>query len=135
MARVKYNEGAAVFFGGMSDHFKLPIFDFAADGKYPKERQKAGDKHSSELFADEAIRFLEGYKRDQPFFLYCAFWAPHDPRTAPAEYARLYDPAKLKLPRSFLPEHPFDNGELKVRDELLAPFPRKAEAIRRHTAD
>lgn len=130
-----FNEGAAVFFGGMSDHFKLPIFDFAADGKYPKERQKAGDKHSSELFADEAIRFLEGYKRDQPFFLYCAFWAPHDPRTAPAEYARLYDPAKLKLPRSFLPEHPFDNGELRVRDELLAPFPRKAEAIRRHTAD
>ncbi|MGI8982885.1 MAG: sulfatase-like hydrolase/transferase [Pirellulaceae bacterium] len=130
-----FNEGAAVFFGGMSDHFKLPIFDFAADGKYPKERQKTGDRHSSELFADEAIHFLQGYKRDQPFFLYCAFWAPHDPRTAPAEYAKLYDPAKLRLPHSFLPEHPFDNGELKVRDELLAPFPRTADEVRRHTAD
>ena len=130
-----FDEGAAVFFGGMSDHFQLPVFDHAADGKYPKTREKSGGKHSSELFADEAIRFMQGYKRDQPFFLYCAFWAPHDPRTAPAEYSKLYDPAKLKLPRSYLPEHPFDNGELKVRDELLAPFPRKPEEVRKHTAD
>ncbi|MCE9526729.1 MAG: sulfatase-like hydrolase/transferase [Planctomycetales bacterium] len=130
-----FDEGAAVFFGGMSDHFKLPIFDHAADGKYPKTREKAGDRHSSELFADEAIRFLRTYKRDQPFFLYCAFWAPHDPRTAPPEYAKLYDPARLKLPASFLPEHPFDNGELRIRDELLAGFPRTKGEIQRQTAD
>ncbi|MEK7676869.1 MAG: sulfatase/phosphatase domain-containing protein, partial [Verrucomicrobiota bacterium] len=30
---------------------------------------------------------------------------------------------------SFLPEHPFDNGELKVRDEQLLPWPRLPEAV------
>jgi arylsulfatase A-like enzyme len=130
-----FNEGAAVFFGGMSDQFKIPIFDYSADGKYPKSKEKTADKHSSEIFADEAVRFLQTYKRDQPFFLYCAFWSPHDPRTAPPEYHKLYDPQKLKLPRSFRAEHPFDNGELKVRDELLAGFPRTEAEVRRHTAD
>lgn len=130
-----FNEGAAVFFGGMSDQFKIPIFDYSADGKYPKSKEKTADKHSSEIFADEAVGFLQGYNRQQPFFLYCAFWSPHDPRTAPAEYHKLYDPAKLKLPRSFMAEHPFDNGELKVRDELLAGFPRTEAEVRKHTVD
>ena len=34
-----------------------------------------------------------------------------------------------------MPEHPFDNGELQVRDELLAPHPRTPEAMRQHLAD
>lgn len=33
-----------------------------------------------------------------------------------------------------MPQHPFDNGELKVRDELLAPFPRTEAEVRRHIA-
>ena len=31
--------------------------------------------------------------------------------------------------------HPFDNGELEVRDELLSPIPRTADAMRRELAD
>jgi arylsulfatase A-like enzyme len=34
-----------------------------------------------------------------------------------------------------MPQHPFDNGELKVRDELLAPFPRTGAEVRRHIAE
>jgi len=34
-----------------------------------------------------------------------------------------------------MPQHPFDNGELRVRDELLAEHPRTPEAMRRHLAD
>jgi arylsulfatase A-like enzyme len=34
-----------------------------------------------------------------------------------------------------LPFHPFDNGEMTVRDELLAPHPRTEAVIRRHLAD
>ena len=34
-----------------------------------------------------------------------------------------------------MPEHPFDNGELKIRDEQLAAHPRTAEEMRRHLAD
>jgi arylsulfatase A-like enzyme len=38
----------------------------------------------------------------------------------------------VELPPNFLPEHPFDNGELRVRDEVLAGFPRDADEVRRH---
>jgi arylsulfatase A-like enzyme len=31
--------------------------------------------------------------------------------------------------------HPFDNGELKVRDEMLSPFPRTPGEVRRHLAE
>ncbi|HWL73354.1 MAG TPA: sulfatase/phosphatase domain-containing protein, partial [Burkholderiaceae bacterium] len=39
------------------------------------------------------------------------------------------------LPKNFLPQHPFNNGEMLVRDEKLAPWPRTAATIQRHTAD
>ena len=34
-----------------------------------------------------------------------------------------------------MPEHPFDNGELFIRDELLAPHPRDEKSIRQHISD
>ena len=52
----------------------------------------------------------------------------------PKEYLDMYDPATISLPESYLPEHPFDNGELRVRDELLAGFPRGEDEVRRHIA-
>ncbi|HLF93577.1 MAG TPA: sulfatase-like hydrolase/transferase [Planctomycetota bacterium] len=128
-------DGGPVFFGGMGDQAKVRVQDFDPAGKYAKGRERIGEKYSTELFADGAVRFLEGHKGEKPFFLYCAFTSPHDPRTPPRKYADLYDPAKLALPKSFLPEHPFDNGELKVRDEQLAPWPRTPEVVRRHVAD
>jgi arylsulfatase A-like enzyme len=45
------------------------------------------------------------------------------------------DAETLSLSRNFLPRHPFDNGALLIRDELLAPHPRTAAAMRRHLAD
>jgi len=60
---------------------------------------------------------------------------PHDPRLAPPEFTKLYDPAKLTLSKNFMPQHPFDNGELMIRDEKLAPHPRTTEEMRRHLAD
>jgi len=129
-----FSAGRAIFFGGMTDHSKVPIYDFDPTGQYRKSSEKVGEKFSSELFAHAAIEFLRGHSPDQPFFCYVGFCAPHDPRTPPEAFARLYDPAKLTLPGNFLPEHPFDNGELKVRDELLAPFPRTPEVIREHLA-
>jgi arylsulfatase A-like enzyme len=47
----------------------------------------------------------------------------------------MYDPAKITLPKNFMPVHPFDNGELNVRDEKLAPTPRTPEEMRRHLAE
>lgn len=48
----------------------------------------------------------------------------------------MYDPAKISLPRNFMPDHPFDYKDPGTRrDENLAPFPRTPEVMRRHLAD
>src|SRR5262249_12739777 len=46
-----------------------------------------------------------------------------------------YDPEKIPLPPNYLPFHPFDNGELLVRDEKLAPWPRTRDEVRKHLLD
>jgi arylsulfatase A-like enzyme len=129
--------GAArdVFFGGMCDHARVPVQDYDPTGAYDNARERIGTGDSSVLFADAAIRFLREQNRAEPFFLYAAFTAPHDPRTPPDKYRAMYPPEAIPLPPNFLPEHPFDNGELRIRDELLAAHPREPEEVRRHLAE
>ncbi len=129
-----FTHGGKIFFGGMSDHLKVPYFDFDSSGIYPEEKKRIGEKFSSELFVDEAIHFLEKHTGEAPFFIYVSFTAPHDPRMAPDSFAHLYPPEKIELPLNFMEEHPFNNGEMKVRDEKLAPWPRTPEIIREHIA-
>lgn len=93
--------------------------------------------HSSEHWANGALEFLKpspiiGGQGAEPFFLHVAFHAPHDPRQAPTEFLDKYPTEKMSVPPNFLPEHPFDNGDLKVRDEKLAPWPRTKEAVQLH---
>jgi arylsulfatase A-like enzyme len=87
------------------------------------------------LHADRVIEFLEFHDRTRPFFIYLAPSLPHDPRVAPERFAQMYDPNSLTLSSNFMPEHPFDNGELAIRDELLAARPRDPGEMRRHLAD
>jgi arylsulfatase A-like enzyme len=134
-ARAFPDRGGPVMFGGMSDHDKVPVQDFDSSGEYPKSRTRSGEKFSSELFSDAAVRFLREYKEDKPFLMYVAYTAPHDPRTPPAPYRDMYPPENVKLPPNFMPRHPFDNGEMNIRDEKLAPWPRTPEVIRRHIAE
>lgn len=89
-------------------------------------------RHSSEHWTDAAISFLEEDHSDRPFFLHLAYHAPHDPRQAPREFLDLYEEDDILVPPNAMPEHPFDNGELGVRDELLAPFPRTEQGLRLH---
>jgi arylsulfatase A-like enzyme len=128
-----FQEGKAVFFGGMGDPYKLPVQDFQAGGR-PTARRESG-KHSAELFADTAIDFLKRHKGEQPFLCYVAFNAPHDPRLAPKEYHDRANADKPPLPPNFMPQHPFNNGDLIGRDERLAPWPRTPEVVRQHLAD
>ncbi len=129
-----FSAGENIFFGGMSDHDKVPVADYDPTGAYPKEKRYIAKGFSTEIFSDSAIRFLKGHKGAKPFLAYVAYTSPHDPRMAPKEFADLYPPDKVKLPENFLPEHPFDNGEMKVRDEALAAWPRTPEAMREHIA-
>ena len=118
----------------MSDHLKVPVADFDPQGIYPKEQRHIGEKFSSELFTDSALKFLREQKGDDPFFMYVAYTAPHDPRMAPKEYTELYPPEKITLPPNYMPQHPFDNGEMHVRDEELAPHPRTPQVIKENIA-
>ncbi|MGG1516119.1 sulfatase-like hydrolase/transferase [Paenibacillus oryzisoli] len=132
-----FSDGASIFFGGMGEHVGLPVHDFDASSVYPDERATLSTTFSSELFAEAAIRFI-GEQADgskEPFFLYAAFTAPHDPRTPPPAYAGRYPAASIPLPDNFMREHPFDNGELTVRDEQLAATPRDPDEIRQHLSD
>ena len=90
--------------------------------------------HSSVRIADAAIHYLQHQapKRGEPFFMYVAFNAPHDPRQAPREYLDLYPPSRLKIPPNFLPKHPFAIDGYDLRDEILAPYPRTPEIIQAH---
>jgi arylsulfatase A-like enzyme len=90
---------------------------------------------SSERHADAAIKFLQARVTNRPFYIYFAPPVPHDPRVAAPEFHQLYDASRVPLPAAFLPQHPFDNGEMAVRDEKLAPWPRTPEDTRQQLAD
>ena len=80
-------------------------------------------------FADAAIQFINR-KTGRPFFLHVNFTAPHDPLLMPHGYEKLYDPAKMPVPRNFRPQHPFDHGNLRGRDERLFEWPRTKKMVR-----
>ncbi len=82
------------------------------------------------MISDDVVKFLKERKTDRPFFLYLAFANPHDPRVAAGNYMNLYERDKVPLPKNWLPVHPFDNGDMTVRDEKLLPWPRTEASLR-----
>jgi choline-sulfatase len=91
--------------------------------------------HSSERIADAAIEFLKSRVAGDadPFLMYVAFNAPHDPRQAPREYLDMYPPGELTVPPNVLSQHPFlIEKTFHGRDEILAPYPRTPEIVRVH---
>lgn len=130
-----FSEAENLFFGGMDSHFAVPVQGYDPSGRYERSRQRVGDQYSTDLFGDSAIRFLERQDGRKPFFLYCAFTAPHDPRTPPQDWADAYNAEAMPLAPNFMRMHPFDNGDMAVRDEELADFPRSPQETRRHIAD
>ena len=121
----------SVFAGGMADPSKAPLSDMV-DGKLNKPQ--IHPRHACEVFADEAIRFLKEHKGG-PFFCYLPFDAPHDPHIVPSDFPVRYNPGEIPLPPNFLPQHPWDNGEMTIRDEQLLPWPRPPEKVREMIAD
>ena len=92
-----------------------------------------GGKHWSEVLADESVAYLhEKSDSEQPFFMYVAFNAPHDPRQAPKKYVDMYPLDRIEVPENFVPQYPDQNakGVPVIRDEKLAPFPRTEFAIK-----
>ncbi len=131
-----FTHGDAIFFGGMGSHTELPVHAFDPSGEYPQSRARPLSKFSSEAFADAFVGFVDERPTDErPYMAWVSFTAPHDPRTPPADVRARYREDQLPLPANFLSEHPFDNGELVIRDEQLAPTPRTPERVRKEIAD
>ena len=135
-----FSDGGDIYFGGMhfekdGGQFNPVVQAFDPTGIFPESTKRQSDIYSSTLYTNNAIEFLRSDKaKFGPFMCYIALTSPHDPRTPPPPYDRLYDPTKIPLPKNFLPKHPFDNGDLNVRDEQLLPTPRTPEAIKKEIA-
>ncbi|MEM6883432.1 MAG: sulfatase-like hydrolase/transferase [Verrucomicrobiota bacterium] len=129
-----FDDGAAVFAGGMNDHYATPIRPFDPRGEFPENEVTTCERFATDHFCDTAAEFIRTYDRQEPFFLYTAFTAPHDPRTPPAEHADGYNSEDIPLPANFQPEHPFDLGVRDIRDEMLTSYPRTTERIREEIA-
>ncbi len=124
--------GYVTYHHGKRSNTALEIQAKFQHNKYLKNDQ--GDRKDGEPgreIIDEAIQFVSGGHEGKPFFMYLAFGNPHDPRVAAPKYLEQYAAAKLPLPKNFLPVHPFNNGEMTIRDEKLLPWPRTEDAIRR----
>ncbi|MDT8390179.1 MAG: sulfatase-like hydrolase/transferase [Lentisphaeria bacterium] len=148
-----FSDGDEIMFGGMADHWNVPVYHYDPSGNYdtrlPVCRDPFGGKnvqyraadhinsgvHSSEMVCNAGIEFIKRQDGNHPFFAYIAFLAPHDPRIMPDTFKNMYDPKKIELPPNFAGGHPFDNGGLHIRDEELAAFPRSPEETREHIAD
>ncbi len=145
--------GAEIFFGGMYDHWKVPVYDYDDTGEYIhtfndvmnpgynntiiplRANHVSWGKHSTDLFADAACDWIRQRDGENPFYMYVAYMAPHDPRTVPQEFFNLYDLNDIEIPPNFVEEHPFDYGQKNVRDERLEEYPREPDAIRKHIRD
>lgn len=133
-----FSTGDKILFRGMTrSQYNMPLYPYSPTNDYSRKTVvQHKDKHSAEIYADACIKFLEDHKENsKPFFAYVAFQTPHDPRQCPPEYRQMYEDEKIKIPESFKPVHPFDNGMLKIRDEKLAPFPRTEKIVQKHIAD
>lgn len=95
-----------------------------------------GGKHWSEVLKDDALGYIEeASQKEDPFFMYLAFNAPHDPRQAPKSFVDQYPLDQLSVPENFLPRYPYadDIGNSPgLRDEALAPYPRTEYAVKVH---
>lgn len=108
---------------------------YDGEGKPMPEKGVGLTPNISAEFADAAIRFIGDCKGDErPFLLHVNFTAPHDPLLMPAGFEGMYDPARMPVPKNFVPEHPFDHGNLRGRDEALWPWPRTSGDVREELA-
>jgi arylsulfatase A-like enzyme len=121
----------SMFTGGMTNPMQAKLSN-VVDGKVGPA--KPSTKHACEVFADEAIRFIQE-QSSGPFFAYVPFDGPHDPHIVPDDFPIRYTPDQIPLPPNFLPQHPFDNGEMSIRDEQLLPWPRTEENVRSFLAE
>lgn len=137
--------GDNIFFGGMWDHYNVPMNKYDPEGKYDNKVDYVANfqhsnqvltmhankfnpgEHSTDVITKSAIEFINQVDLAEPFYLNAAYLAPHDPRVVPEKYIKLYDNKELSIPENFDFKHGFNFGQETERDEQLAPKPMNME--------
>ena len=145
--------GDDIFFGGMWDHWNVPVCRYRPDGNYDHEipfvpnfsangtpvyvlaDEIHAGVHSTDLFSGDAVRFIENYEEEEPFMIYLSYLAPHDPRTMPEKFRNMYRAEDIELPPNFREMPAFSFGWTGGRDETVAGYPRRPDEVRQHIAD
>jgi arylsulfatase A-like enzyme len=97
--------------------FSLVPGRFGGVLSWHKDEEGSGAEQTDGIAADEAIRLLERFRREErPFFLAVGFYRPHTPYVAPAEYFDLHPIDAIELP------------ELSAADRARQPTPAYAVA-------
>jgi len=148
-----FANGDEIFFGGMWDHWNVPAYRYQPNGDYHTKVPYVTNAfnsnqvtfqlsdhvspgcHSTDLFTDAAINWLDTKSSANPYFMYVSFIAPHDPRTMPKKYMDMYNPDDLLLEPAFMTTYPFETGVASIRDEGLAIYPRTEAEARKHKAE
>lgn len=140
-----FTMGDNIFFGGMWDHYNVPMNKFDPEGKYDNKIEYVvnfqntstllemhANKfnpgiHSTDTISSSALSFLDQVDGDIPFYLNVAYLAPHDPRVVPDKYIKMYDNKTITPPANFKFKHDFNFGQEIERDEKLAPTPMRLD--------
>lgn len=148
-----FSDGDDIFFGGMWDHWHVPISHFDGTGQYNNKKKYTTNfqqkntpleihcdeitigVHSTDLFTGKAIEKITSRDKEKPFFMYVSYLAPHDPRTMPEEFQHMYKAEDITLPKNFVKEYPFEIGIENIRAESIAAYPRDEMEIKQNIAD
>ena len=125
-----FQTGGLVHLGGMGPQIQPKLQNFGSS------QASQRDGRATALFTSSLESYLKSTINTQkPFFAYCAFTAPHDPRESRPEDSKRYRSRELPLPRPWFPSPQTDNGELEIRDEMVIPAPRTREQCHKELAD
>lgn len=137
--RALYSSGGGAGKTPSPDHAGRPATGYVGwtfktdDGQVELDKGVGLTPDTDRFIADGAVEVIRR-KPAQPFFLHVNFTGPHDPRIWPRGYENRYDPKQIPLPKNFAPQHPFDHGNAKGRDEVLLPTPRTPDEVRAELA-
>ncbi len=126
-----FQNGRSIFAGGMTNPLTASLSHLE---NHELTKPIKSSKHACEQFADEAIQFLKSHQGG-PFFCYVAMDGPHDPHIVPDDFPISYAADARLLPPNFLPQHPFNNGDMMLRDEVLLKHPRPAADVQKMNAE
>jgi arylsulfatase A-like enzyme len=133
--RRMFNDGGTLLLQNGNEAKVSLIYDIIGDGAL-RERRPTSRPLVTQV-ADDVVTFLNTEKEvgDQPFFCLVSLPTMVETRAAPPEFLASFRREPPPTPANFLPQHPFDNGELLVRDERQLPLPRAEAAVRGALAD